>query len=53
LSYEQGVRGGWFALLSDDVERLTGRKPRSMREGFEAHRDEIMRLASAMPAAAA
>ena len=36
LSYEQGVRGGWFALLSDDVERLTGRKPLSMREGFEA-----------------
>ena len=28
LSYEQGVRGGWFALLSDDVERLTGRQAR-------------------------
>ena len=52
LSYEQGVRGGWFAFLSDDVERLTGRRPTSMREGFEAHRDEIMRLASAVPAAA-
>jgi len=52
LSYEQGVRGGWFALLSDDVELLTGRRPLSMREGFERHRDEIMRLASAMPATA-
>ena len=50
LSYEQGVRGGWFALLSDDVERLTGRRPMSLRDGFERHRDEIMRLASAMPA---
>jgi NAD(P)H dehydrogenase (quinone) len=45
LSYEQGVRGGWFALLSGDVERLTGRKPISMREGFERHRDEILALA--------
>ena len=52
LSYEQGVRGGWFALLSDDVEHLTGRRPLSMREGFERHRDEIMRLAAAMPATA-
>ena len=50
LSYEQGVRGGWFALLSDDVERLTGRRPMSLRDNFERHRDEIMRLASAMPA---
>ncbi|MGZ8347473.1 MAG: SDR family oxidoreductase, partial [Allosphingosinicella sp.] len=49
LSYEQGVRGGWFALLSEDVERLTGRRPRSVREGFEDHRDEILRLASAAP----
>lgn len=45
LSYEQGVRGDWFALLSDDVERLTGRRPRTMHEGFESHRDEILRLA--------
>ena len=52
LSYEQGVRGGYFALLSDDVEGLTGKRPISMREGFELNRDEIMRLASTTPAAA-
>jgi NAD(P)H dehydrogenase (quinone) len=34
LSYEQGVRGGWFALVSDDVERLTGHAPLSMRALF-------------------
>ena len=51
LSYEQGVRGGWFALLSDDVERLTGRKPVSMREGFERHRGEILALAGLAPVA--
>jgi len=45
LSYEQGVRGGWFALVSDDVERLTGHKPLSMRALFAVYRGEIMTLA--------
>ena len=45
LSYEQGVRGDWFALLSDDVERLTGRKPISLRTLFERYRADIMALA--------
>jgi NAD(P)H dehydrogenase (quinone) len=45
LSYEQGVRGGWFALVSDDVERLTGRAPLTMRALFAVYRDEIMALA--------
>lgn len=45
LSYEQGVRGGWFALVSDDVERLTGHKPLSMRALFAVYRSEIMTLA--------
>jgi len=49
LSYEQGVRGGWFALVSDDVERLTGRKPLSLRTLFQRYRDEIMAL-SGLPA---
>src|SRR4030095_4857791 len=43
LSYAPGARGGWFAFLSADVERLTGHRPISIREGFEAHRDEIMK----------
>jgi NAD(P)H dehydrogenase (quinone) len=46
LSYEQGVRGGWFALLSDDVERLTGRAPLSMRALFERYREDIASLAA-------
>ncbi len=44
LSYEQGVRGNWFALLSDDVEKLTGRKPQSIRQLFDQYRAEILTL---------
>jgi NAD(P)H dehydrogenase (quinone) len=45
LSYEQGVRGGWFALVSDDVALLTGHAPLSMRALFAVYRSEIMTLA--------
>jgi NAD(P)H dehydrogenase (quinone) len=45
LSYEQGVRGDWFALLTDDVERLTGRRPIGLRTLFDRYRGEIMTLA--------
>ncbi len=36
VSYEKGVRGGYFAVRSDDVEALLGRRPLSVREVFEA-----------------
>lgn len=35
VSFEVAIRDGWFAVLSDDVERLIGRKPLGLRELFE------------------
>lgn len=32
VSFERAIREGHMAVISDDVERLTGRKPRSLRE---------------------
>jgi NAD(P)H dehydrogenase (quinone) len=32
VSFEAAIRGGFFEVISDDVERLTGRKPRSVRQ---------------------
>jgi len=34
VSFEQGIRGGFMAVLSDHVEQLTGRKPQSLRSYF-------------------
>ena len=38
VSYERGIRGGYFALKSDHVERLLGRPPRTLRQVYEDHR---------------
>jgi NAD(P)H dehydrogenase (quinone) len=38
VSVEAAVREGYLAVLTDDIERLTGRKPRSIREMAEEHR---------------
>lgn len=32
VTFERAIREGYFAVISDDVERLTGRKPRSVRQ---------------------
>ncbi|HEX7759320.1 MAG TPA: SDR family oxidoreductase [Caulobacteraceae bacterium] len=32
VTFEAGIRGGHFDVLTDDVERLTGRGPRSLRD---------------------
>jgi NAD(P)H dehydrogenase (quinone) len=37
VSFERGIREGWFDLVTDDFEHITGRKPRSLREVYEAH----------------
>jgi NAD(P)H dehydrogenase (quinone) len=37
VSFERAIREGFFDVLSDDVESLTGRKPRSLRQVFEQH----------------
>ena len=37
VSFEAAVRGGYFSVISDDVELLLGRPPRSVREMIEAN----------------
>jgi NAD(P)H dehydrogenase (quinone) len=32
VSFERSVREGFFAVISDDVEKLTGKKPRALRD---------------------
>ena len=32
VSFERAIREGYFAVISDDVEKLTGRKPRALRD---------------------
>lgn len=44
VSFEAAVRDGRFAVRSDDVERLTGRAPRSLAALFEAKADELAAL---------
>jgi NAD(P)H dehydrogenase (quinone) len=46
-SYGRAVREGYLSEASSGVEDLTGRPPRSLREVFEAHRDELLQWASA------
>ncbi len=41
VSFERAIREGHFAVLSDDVERLTGRKPESLRQVCMAHIDKL------------
>src|SRR5918994_7138009 len=46
-SYGRAIHEGYIDQISDAVENLTGRAPRSLREVFEAHRDELLQGASA------
>jgi NAD(P)H dehydrogenase (quinone) len=41
-SYGRAIREGFLGEASGAVENLTGRPPRSLREVFEAHRDELL-----------
>ena len=41
VTYEISIREGYFAEISDDVEKLLGRPPRSAREVFMEHADRI------------
>jgi NAD(P)H dehydrogenase (quinone) len=36
VSYERGIRGNHFAVTSNDVEAILGRRPLSLRQVFEA-----------------
>ena len=42
VTYEIGVREGYFAIQSNDVEKILGRPPKSLREIFAAH-PEVLR----------
>lgn len=48
VSFEAAIRGGFFDIISDDVEHLTGRKPLSARALIE--RSAELRALSAEPA---
>jgi NAD(P)H dehydrogenase (quinone) len=38
VTFGQSIREGFMDVESDDVERITGRKPRTLRSVFEQHR---------------
>jgi NAD(P)H dehydrogenase (quinone) len=38
VTFGQAIREGYFAVISDDVERITGRKPRTLRSVLEQYR---------------
>lgn len=44
VSFEQGIRGGFLAVLSNDVETLTGRKPQTVRSVFLEHQQQLRAL---------
>jgi NAD(P)H dehydrogenase (quinone) len=46
-SYGRAIREGHIDQISGAVENLTGRAPRTLRQVFEAHRDELLQWASA------
>ena len=37
VTFGQAIREGNFAVISDDVERITGRKPRTLRAVLEQY----------------
>ena len=37
VTFGQAIREGYFDVLTDDVERITGRKPRTLRSVFEQY----------------
>ena len=41
VSYEQGIRGGYFAVKSDHVRHILGRPPVSLRELFIANKESL------------
>jgi NAD(P)H dehydrogenase (quinone) len=41
VSYERGVREGYFAIQSQDVEKILGRPPVRLRNVFAANRDAL------------
>jgi NAD(P)H dehydrogenase (quinone) len=46
VSYERAMREGHFAVVSDDVEKLIGRKPKCFRDFILSHASELRAMAS-------
>lgn len=46
VSFETALRTGYFAVQSDDVEQLLGRKPQSFRSFAEEHADLLQAAAT-------
>ena len=42
VTYEQAIREGFFDILTDNVETIIGRKPRSLRQVLEENREAIL-----------
>jgi NAD(P)H dehydrogenase (quinone) len=49
VTFGQAIREGYLAVVSDDVEKLTGRKARSVRKMIEDNRDMLVAAAKAAP----
>lgn len=49
VTFERAVREGYFSVISDDVERLLGRPPRSVRQLVEAHKDMLSSVPALAP----
>ena len=49
VTFGQAIRGGFLEVCGTDVERLTGRPARSVRQMIEAHA-EMLRAAASAPA---
>ena len=42
VTYEQALREGFFDTFTDNVEKITGKKPKSLRKVFEENLDAIL-----------
>ncbi|MPT47116.1 MAG: SDR family oxidoreductase [Sphingobium sp.] len=51
VSFEVAVRDGHFAILTDDVAKLTGHRPRSLRDLLISHKQELLERAGAVEGA--
>lgn len=45
VSFERSIREGFLDICTDDVERLTGHKARSVQQMIDAHRDLLRQVA--------
>jgi NAD(P)H dehydrogenase (quinone) len=52
VTFGHAIREGYLAVVSDDVEKLTGRKARSVRKMIEDNKEMLVAAASGAPAGA-